>query len=391
MTAVAEVMVPPFWRRPLIRDAAWQALVLMLVVAAIWFFAHNASENLAESSLVFGWDFLGGIASFELGSNWIGFSAGDPVYKALLVGVLNTLQVSMVAIVLATVLGTIIGVARLSSNPLAAGLSRGYIELARNVPLLLQLLFWHAVITRSLPSPRQAWEPVPGIFLTNRGLSVPLPGPEPVYAWMLAAFAAACVAVAALEWWARSHRESAHRGPGLRGLYLALLLGLPALIFVAGGMPVNLDIPVLHGFGFRGGASLAPEYVALLLGLTIYTGAFIAEIVRGGILGVGRGQIEAAGALGLPRGLSLRKIILPQAMRIIIPPLGSQYLNIIKNSSLAVAIGYPDIVRVATVIISETGHAIEMIAAIMAIYLVLSLITSGLVNLYNRSVMWEAR
>ncbi|MDX6748591.1 ABC transporter permease subunit [Geminicoccaceae bacterium 1502E] len=391
MSVVAEVPLPPFWRRPLLRDILWQTVIPLLLIAAIWFFVRNAGANLEKSSLVFGGSFLGGIASFELGSNLVGFAAGDPVYKALLVGIVNTLHVSVVAIVLATLLGILVGVARLSSNPLAAGLSRIYVEVARNVPLLLQLLFWYALITRALPSPRQAWELLPGFFLTNRGLNLPLPGPEPVYGWMLLAFASACVLVLGMEWRARRRPQSMPHRASRRPLRLALLVGAPALVFVLGGMPVSLDVPVMRGFGFHGGLSLPPEYVALLLGLTLYTGAFIAEIVRGGILGVHRGQIEAAEALGLSRGQCLRKIVLPQAMQIIVPPLGSQYVSLLKNSSLAVAIGYPDIVRVSTVVISETGHAIEMIGVMMIVYLLLSLITSALVNLYNRAVTREAR
>ena len=273
-----------------------------------------------------------------------------------------------------------VGLARLSGNWLIAKLASVFVEATRNVPVLLQLFFWYALITQAFPAPRRALEPVAGIFLSNRGIKFPTPVWEPAQLVV----AAALVLAAAL--WILGARRKARTGGSFFWPGLGLVVGLPVIAFIAAGAPLDLDAPQLRGFNFQGGGSLSPEFAALLIGLTVYTASFIAEIVRGGILAVPKGQTEAARALGLGRGQALRLIILPQALRVIVPPLTNQYLNLTKNSSLAVAIGYPDLVSVANTSINQTGQAVEGIAIIMVVYLTISLAISAVMNAYNRRI-----
>ena len=290
----------------------------MLGVAA--YLVLNVLANLQARNIASGFAFLGREAGFEIGETaFLAYSAADSYLRALAVGLWNTARVALVAIVLATALGAAIGLGRLSTNVLLKGLSAAYVEFLRNVPLLVQLFFWYVVIAEALPPPREALQPLPGVFLSSRGIFFPLPG----------------------------------------------------------------SVPVLEGFNFAGGGHLSPEFATLLIGLATYTAAFIAEIVRAGILAVDRGQVDAARALGLRRAATLRHVVLPQALRVIVPPLTSQYLNLIKNSSLAVAIGYPDFVAIASTTINQTGQAIEGVVLIMAVYLTISLALSALMNWYN--------
>ena len=296
-------------------------------------------------------------------------------------GLLNTLKVGVAGLVLATVLGTVLGIARLSSNWLVAKLSLAYVEAVRNVPLLLQLFLWYAVITEALPGPRQALAPLPGVFLSNRGMMLPGLVPDP--AWLaggIALVAALAVVLAVRHW------MPVRGGLTSRAVAGGVIIGAPLVAWLAFGAPTAIDVPHLAGFNFRGGVTLSPELLTLLLGLVIYTAAFIAEIVRSGILAVDRGQAEAARALGLSPGLTLRLVVLPQALRLIVPPLTSQYLNLLKNSSLAVAIGYPDVVSVLDTTINQTGQAIEGVTMIMAVFLVISLSLSALMNWYNARI-----
>jgi general L-amino acid transport system permease protein len=301
----------------------YQALALAAVAAALWFLISNSAANLEARRIASGFAFLSREAGFEIGETFfLRYSASDTYLRALGVGLINTLTVAAIGIVGASVLGTLIGLARLARNALLRALAAAYVEFLRNVPLLVQLFFWYALITEALPHPRLALEPLPGLFLTNRGIFLPLPG----------------------------------------------------------------SVPRLEGFNFAGGAALTPEFAALIIGLITYTAAFIAEIVRAGVLSIERGQIDAAYALGLARGQTTRLVVLPQALRVIVPPLTSQYLNLTKNSSLAVAIGFPDLVSIANTTINQTGQAIEGVTIIMAVYLTVSLSISTLMNWYNARV-----
>ena len=316
----------------------------------------------------------------------IAYSPTDTYARAFLIGLLNTLYVAALGIVLATIVGTLMGLARLSRNWLVARLAQIYVEAFRNIPLLLQLFFWWALLRGAAPGPREAWQVLPDVFVSNRGIVFPVPREHPAFQWMGLAFVVGAVAAYFVHRWARARQAQTGRQFPAGWVGLGLILGLPLLVFLGFGAPLTLDVPALKGFNFSGGASLSPEFGALLLGLVIYSGSFIAEIVRAGILAVSWGQSEAAMALGLKPGHRMRLVVLPQALRVIIPPMTSEYLSITKNSSLAVIIGYPDLVSIANTTINQTGQAVEGIAMIMAVYLAISLSISLLMNLYNRAV-----
>ena len=369
------------------RALFFQAVALVAVLCALAVIVHNTLLNLERSNIASGFAFLGREAGFEIGeSPFIAYSAADNYGRAMVVGLLNTIRVALVGIVLATILGTLVGLARLSRNWLIARIADAYVEVIRNVPLLVQLFFWYVVITENLPGPRDALNPLAGVFLSNRGIAVPGVNGHPVYGWMLGAFIAGLVIAWLVARWARARQ--ARTGQPFASFWAGcgIAFGLPLAVFLGAGAPLKLDVPALSGFNFAGGVVLTPEYATLLIGLVAYTAAFIGEIVRAGILAVHRGQVEASNALGLPRGLTLRLVVLPQALRVIIPPLTSQYLNITKNSSLAIAIGYPDIVSIANTSINQNGQAIEGIAIIMAVYLTVSLSISAFMNWYNKRI-----
>ncbi|MCR6631589.1 MAG: amino acid ABC transporter permease [Magnetospirillum sp.] len=372
------------------RGVLYQVLVVGAVIALGWYLVHNTLTNLAARGIATGFDFLGREAGFDIGESPIAYSAADSYAHALLVGLLNTLEVAALGIVIASVIGLVVGIARLSGNWLVARLAAIYVEGVRNVPLLLQLFVWYGVVT-ALPGPRQALNPLPGVFLSNRGLKVPVPEDHPVYPWLLLALAVGLVLAWALRRWAVARQQRTGRPFPWVLCGIGVALGVPLLVFLAAGAPLTMDVPQLRGFNFSGGATLSPEFAALLAGLSIYTAAFIAEIVRSGILAVPYGQTEAAMSLGLSRAKTLRLIVLPQALRVIVPPLTSQYLNLTKNSSLAVAIGYPDLVSVANTTINQTGHAVEGVGVVMAVFLVISLALSLLMNWYNAKVALVTR
>jgi general L-amino acid transport system permease protein len=373
------------WRDPRLRGLLLQALLIAAVLGLGAYLVHNTLTNLEQRGISTGFGFLQAQAGFGIIQTLIDYSETSSYGRTFLVGLLNTLLVSALGIGLATLLGFAIGVARLSSNWLVARLATVYIELFRNVPLLLQVFFWYFAVLRALPAPRQSLELGGAAFLNLRGLYLPRPLPEPGFWLAPAAFGLALALLLGLRIWTRRRQARSGQPFPLGWVALAVLPGLPLLAFWAAGMPLAWELPELRGFNFRGGLVLIPELMALLVALATYTAAFIAEIVRAGILAVNRGQTEAAAALGLRPGQTLRLVVIPQALRVIIPPLTSQYLNLTKNSSLATAIGYPDLVAVfAGTTLNQTGQAVEVIAMTMAVYLVISLVISLAMNLYNR-------
>ena len=377
----------PFHNNPKIRAYGYQLVLLAVVLWLGTEFVINARENLAAQNITSGFGFLEQTAGFGVSQSLIPYNETDSYGRVFLVGLLNTLLVAGLGIVFATVLGFVIGIARLSPNWLVARIGGGYVELIRNLPLLFQILFWYLAVLGTLPGPRQSLSLFGGLFVNNRGIFVPEPVFGPGAQYVALAVAAALVLVLVIRTWARRRQDRTGQPFPMLGVALGLLIGLPLIALVATGFPVRFVLPQLRGFNFVGGLRLLPEFVALLLALTTYTAAFIAEVVRAGILAISRGQTEAAYALGLRRGLMLRLIVVPQALRVIIPPLTNQYLNLTKNSSLAVAIGYPDLFAVfAGTALNQTGQAIEIIAITMAVYLSLSLATSAVMNWYNARI-----
>lgn len=380
----------PPWRRPWIRALAYQALALISVAVVLVVVIGNVRDYLPRAGLALGWDFLSFPARFEIDDNIVGATARDPVWMAFLAGTANTILVSITSMVLCTLLALPLALARLSSNWLLSRAALLYIETVRNIPLLLQLLFWYGLST-VFPLPRNAWQPVNGVFVTNRGVFHPKLETTTVHHVALAIFV---VALGAVIWaFVRAHRHRVLTGhPSRLGWYVApLALVLPALILLGGGAPFAFSVPQLRGFNFVGGSTISPEFVAVAVGLAVYQSGFTAETIRSGILGVRKGQIEAAQSLGLKPSHTLRLVILPQALRIVIPPMTSQYLSLTKSSSLGVVVGYPELMRVTTAVISETGRAIECIGIIMAIYLSLSLLTSALSTWYDRRTAFVER
>ena len=373
------------WNNPTLRSVVYQLLAVAIVGGAGWYLVHNTLHNLSVRNISTGFGFLTREAGFAIGESVISFTPADTYQRAITVGVLNTLRVALVGIVLATLLGTIIGIARLSKNWLIRKVSSVYVEVMRNIPLLLQLFFWYTIIIETMPGPRRAHHPLPGVFVSNRGIQLPTVQGEGLL-WLLAGLFMAIVASIVLVKWARRRQEQTGQLFATGRAVFGLLLVVPTLVWWVSGSSLSLEMPELKGFNFAGGMTISPEFAALLFGLVIYTSAFIAEVVRSGIESVHRGQWEAAGALGLKSGLVLRLVVLPQALRVISPPMTSQYLNITKNSSLAVAIGYPDLVSVINTTLNQTGQAIEGILMIMAAYLTVSLSISLLMNWYNKRI-----
>jgi general L-amino acid transport system permease protein len=369
---------------PKVRAVVYQLVLLAVVLWLGFEFVLNAKANLAALKITSGFGFLDTTAGFGVNQSLIPYSESDTYGRVFVVGLLNTLLVAAVGIVLATVLGFVIGIARLSPNWLVARLAGGYVELIRNLPLLFQILFWYLAVLGTLPSPRQSISLFGEVYLNNRGVIVPAPVADQGAGLVIAVLVAGLIATIVLRLWAKRRQERTGRPFPLFWTGVLLIVGLPLLVLVAMGFPIRFEKPELRGFNFVGGIRLIPEFVALLFALATYTAAFIAEIVRAGVLAVPRGQTEAALALGLRRGLSLRLIVVPQALRVILPPLTNQYLNLTKNSSLAVGIGYPDLVSVfAGTALSQTGQAIEIIAITMGVYLLISLVTSAIMNFYN--------
>ena len=375
--------ISPFYN-PKVRSVVFQAALVIALILIVAWFVDNTIDNLRRTRITSGFGFLWRRAGFAIGDSWVPFTQDSSNGRAFIVGIVNTLRVAVVGVFFATILGFLIGIMRLSSNWLVAKVGTVYVETVRNVPLLLWLLFLYKAVLSVLPLPRNAIEFPFGANLSNRGLLLPNVSTEGgglVFELSIVLAIALAIGIAR---WATQRRMATGQGfPTLR-VNLAILIGLPLVAYVISGTMIAVEYPVLQGFNFVGGLQIRPEFLALLFGLTIYTAAFIAEIVRAGILAVSHGQTEAAMSLGLRRGRVLRLVVIPQALRVIIPPLTSQYLNLTKNSSLAIAVGYPDLFAIfSKSVLNITGQAIECIAMIMAVYLSLSLLTSAFMNWFN--------
>ena len=376
-----------FYNDPVIRGIIYQVVVAALLVAFIVWIVGNTAANLASQNKTTGFDFLWKTAGFDISFSLLPWSRGSYYWEAFLVGITNTLLVAFIGIIFATMLGFTIGIARLSSNFIVSRLATIYVETIRNIPLLLQLFFWYFAVLKAMPAVRESIALPFDSFINQRGIMVPKPIPDEQFGFTWIGIALAIIAVVVLSRWAKKRLEATGQRFPVFLTSLAILIVVPTVIFVVSGASVAFEIPVLERFNFKGGLQLPPEFIALLFGLTIYTAAFIAETVRGGIQAVSKGQTEAAQSLGLKEGDRLRLVIVPQAMRVIVPPLTSQYLNLTKNSSLGAAIGYPELVNVfAGTSLNQTGRAIECIAMVMLVYLTFSLLTSAIMNWYNARV-----
>jgi general L-amino acid transport system permease protein len=370
------------WRSQAFRGLVYQVIAVSVIGLTIWFLAHNTATNMRIRGIQSGFDFLTSAAGFDIGESLYPFDSGEPYWRAFLIGLTNTLRVAVLGIILTTVLGTAIGVGRFSRNALVRGICSTYIELFRNIPILLQLLMWYLLFTELLPA---STEPivVGPFYLSKGGLNFPIPIWATGHAWA----AWGLVAGLGLAWWQRQRAIRAFERTGqptsMFWKPLAIVVAAGIVGWLLGGAPAAFDSPKQGEFAIENGGALTPEFLSVLLGLTVYTAAFVAEVVRGGIQSVPMGQGEAASALGLSPMQEMRLVKLPQALRVIIPPMTNQYLNLTKNSSLAVAIGYPDVVSIANTAINQTGRAVECIAVIMLVYLTTSLATSLLMNWYN--------
>ncbi|MEZ9177070.1 amino acid ABC transporter permease [Vibrio kanaloae] len=372
---------------PTFRSVVFQVLAVGALAALIYTIINNTLTNLDARGIATGFDFLSQEAGFGIGLTLIEYDETFSYGRTFFVGLLNTALVSILGIILATVIGFSMGIARLSSNWLVSRFAAVYIEIFRNIPLLLQIFFWYFAVLQALPSTRQSMSLGEAIFLNVRGLYFPAPIFEQGSSIVITAFIAGIIATFFINIWANNRQKLTGQQTPMGRVAMALIIGLPLVTYFIMDMPISAEYPELKGFNFKGGISIIPELAALMLALSIYTASFIAEIVRSGINAVSHGQTEAAMSLGIPRSRTLKLVIIPQALRIIIPPLTSQYLNLTKNSSLAMAIGYPDLVSVfAGTTLNQTGQAIEVIAMTMGVYLTLSLLTSAVMNIYNRKV-----
>jgi general L-amino acid transport system permease protein len=376
-------------RRALGGRAGWGGFALqILFVAALAWIAYeivaNARANLEAQRITSGFGFLANTAGFDVSQALIPYSGSDTYTRVFFVGLLNTLLVAVIGIFFATIIGFLVGLGRLSPNWLLSRVAGAYVELVRNLPLLFQILFWYLAVLSTLPNPRQSISLFGSFFLSNRGFVIPKPiGHEGLTAFVIAVVIAIAASLA-LRSYARRLLFQSGKLLKIWPYVLGLLIGLPLLTALVFGKPVTFEIPELKGFNFSGGSRVIPEFVALTVALSTYTAAFIAEIVRAGVLSVHKGQMEAGSSLGLSRGSTLRLIVVPQALRVILPPLTNQYLNLTKNSSLAVGIGYPDLFSVfAGTTLSQTGQAIEIIAITMGVYLLISLVTSAIMSFYG--------
>lgn len=375
-----------------VRDLFYQAaLVLGLVGATVWF-VRNASENMVKAGIASGFDFLWRTSGIEVPFVLTGYTQQDNILALFWVGIANTMLVTVIAIALATLLGFVVGIARLSSHWLLSTIAGAYIEFVRNIPLLFFVLFWYFGVIAALPAPRASLSLFGVAFLNNRGLTIPLPDSSANFRWALAVMLLSWLVQWLVMRWARRRKEETGRDAPVLMLGILFVLIVPALAFTWAGLAVRWDVPVLRGFNYRGGFVVIPEFVALLAALVTYTAGFIAEIVRGGIQAVPHGQSEASAALGLRPGQILRLVVIPQALRVMVPPMTNQYLNVLKNSSFGAAIAYPDIVSLFMgSALNNTGQAIEIIAMTLAVYLVIGLAVSAFMNWYNARIALVTR
>jgi general L-amino acid transport system permease protein len=373
-----------FLNDPTVRGFVYQALLVAAVVALVFAAARNAYVNMEARGIPLGFGFWDQTAGFDINQKLIAYTPLSTYGRAFWVGLLNTALVAALGIALATPLGFAVGIARLSPNWILSKAAMIYVEIMRNTPLLLQLLFWYNAVLKSLPGPRQSISLGGFVFLNNRGLYLPNPKFDDGAIWILVALILGVVLAIFYSFWARKRQEATGALAPTGLVAVALCLGAPILAYLAAGRPISFDFAQLAGFNLRGGLQLYPEFAALVFGLVTYTAGFIAEIVRAGVLAVSKGQTEAAAALGLSRGATLKLVIVPQAMRLITPPLTSQYLNIAKNSSLAVFIGYPDLVQIfAGTVLNQTQAAVQVMAITMGVYLAISLVVSLALNVYG--------
>lgn len=370
------------WRSQAFRGLVYQVLAALAIVAVVWFLAHNTLVNMRVRGIQSGFDFLTQAAGFDIGESLYPFDSEQPYWQAFLVGVTNTLRVAIVGIILSTVLGTLLGIGRFSRNALVRGVCLSYVETFRNIPVLLQLLMWYVVLTEVLPSADAAWQ-FGSFFLSKGGLNYPIPVWATGQLWAAFGLLAGVALVVLYRRWAKRQFEATGQLRSTFWVPVVILILSSLAGWALGGAPTELNRPVKGDFSIENGGALTPEFLAVLIGLTLYTASFIAEVVRGGIASVPRGQGEAASALGLSHQQEMRLVMLPQALRVIIPPLTNQYLNLTKNSSLAVAIGYPDVVSISNTALNQTGRAVECISLVMLVYLITSLGTSLLMGWYN--------
>lgn len=377
------------WRSQAFRGLIYQVIAIGLVAMGAWWLASNTMHNMQVRGIQSGFDFLKGPAGFDIGESLFPFESSQPYWQAFLVGLANTLRVAIIGIILTTILGTLLGIGRFSRNALVRGVCYVYVEFFRNVPVLLQLLMWYLLFTEVLPAATDAWTLGP-LFLSKGGLSFPIPIWEAGHLWGVIGLVAGAALAFVYRRWSYKQFEATGKLRSMFWVPLALFVVTGVLGWFAGGGPAQFEFPVKGDFSIEKGGSLTPEFLSVLLGLTVYTAAFVAEVVRAGISSVARGQGEAASALGLNQGQTMQLVMLPQALRVIIPPMTNQFLNLTKNSSLAVAIGYPDVVSIANTALNQTGRAVECIAIVMLVYLTTSLTTSLLMNWYNtRSAIKE--
>ena len=371
------------WRSKQARGIVYQAIVLGVIAFMVWLLVSNTLSNMKARGIQSGFDFLTQPAGFDIGEQWIGFESIQPYWRAFLAGTVNTLRVAVIGVVLTTILGTLLGIGRFSRNALVRGICYGYVECFRNVPVLLQLLMWYLLFTEYLPQIDNALHLGNWLYVSKNGVSFPSLVWEMGHTLAVTGAVVGGAAAFAYAVQARASFEKTGRPKPVLWVSLGLVATGAVVGWAAGGAPMAWNMPVLTETQVEGGGALSPEYMAVLLGLVLYTSAFVAEVVRGGIASVSMGQHEASASLGLPQGLSMRLVVLPQALRVIIPPMTNQFLNLTKNSSLAVAVGYPDVVSIANTSLNQTGRAVECIVIIMAIYLTTSLLTSGFMNWFN--------
>ncbi|MGH7002857.1 MAG: amino acid ABC transporter permease [Alphaproteobacteria bacterium] len=380
-----------WWNDRRVRAVIYQVLFLLAVIFLGWLLVSNTIDNLRARGLRSGFDFMGSRSGIPISDSVIDWDPDDTFGRAYLVGILNTLRVGVLGIIFATILGTIIGIARLAPNWLVAKLASVYVEAVRNVPLLLQLILLYSVFTRALPEQLDPLVIGGGIYLSKSGMLFPILKLEPAHYAALGVLAASIVATVAFNIWAKRRQDATGVSPPRLLPSLGMLIVPAAVVFLALGAPAEFDVAKKSTFRFIGGGAIAPEFLTILAGLVIYTAAFIAEIVRSGILAVSHGQTEAASALGLSRGRTLRLVLLPQALRVIIPPMTSQYLNLVKNSSLATVVGYPEVVMIEQITMNQTSRALEAIMLIMVVYLTISLSISLAMNIYNKRIALKER